>query len=285
MKLKDRPKISQLNVEVTNACTLRCVMCPHPMMTREIGRMDFDLFQKIAGEAADFDIPSLPLHVFGDPLLHPELERFISFAKTNGIPDVHISTNAIFLTEDRSRSLLETGLDTIYLCLDGIKKETYERLRVNAKFEQVVVNIKKFISLKRELNVEKPAVKLQIVRMKDTEPEIEDFVREWESQVDEIYINPYDTWAGVMPDRAVHERPKKRTPCPQLWRHLTILWSGDVSICCRDYDGQGVIDNIRKVHLKEIFWFNQKLLQHRRDHLEGNYHKVPLCAPCNEWYK
>lgn len=279
------PKISQLNVELTNACTLKCAMCPYPMMTRKIGRMDFGLFQKIINEAALLSVPSVPLHVFGDPLLHPELERFIRYAKSRNIPDVHISTNAVFLTEDRSIAILETGLDAIYLCLDGVKKETYERLRVNARFEQVVDNIRGFIALKKALKASRPVVKLQIIRMKDTEPEIEDFIKEWGSKVDEIYINPYDTWAGVMVDRAVHKRPEKRVPCPQLWRHLTIFWNGDVSICCRDYNGLGVIDNIRDANLKEVFLFNQRLLQYRQEHLEGSYHNIQLCADCREWYK
>lgn len=279
------PKITQLNVELTNACTLRCVMCPYPMMTRNIGKMDFGLFQKIIDDAASLSVPSLPLHVFGDPLLHPELERFIRYAKSKDIPDVHISTNAVFLTEDRARAILESGLDTIYLCLDGLKKETYERLRINARFEQVVANIRGFIALKKAVKGSKPRVKLQIIRMKDTEAEIEDFIKEWGSKVDEIYINPYDTWAGVMPDHAVHKMPEKRVPCPQLWRHLTIFWNGDVSICCRDYNGLGVIDNIQNKDLKEVFFSNQRLLQHRQEHLEGRYHNIPLCAGCKEWYK
>ncbi len=85
-----RPKI--LTVEPTNNCNLNCSFCltglqglltstQHRLLPRELGFIDFRLFEKITAEAVSFGIEALQLHFQGEPLLHPRLADMVKAAK------------------------------------------------------------------------------------------------------------------------------------------------------------------------------------------------------------
>ena len=98
------------------------------------------------------NIPSIKLNWRGEPLLNPHLSEIISYAKSSGIVDVIINTNATHLTEKKSIELIQSGLDYIIFSFDGGTKETYESNRVSRfkpnTFESVVANIRRFCDLK-----------------------------------------------------------------------------------------------------------------------------------------
>ena len=88
--------------------------------------MKFDFYKRIIDTAADLKVPSVKLNWRGEPLLNPQLEKFIKYAKDNGILEVSINTNATHLTKERSQSLIDSGLDLIIYSFDGGTKKTYE---------------------------------------------------------------------------------------------------------------------------------------------------------------
>jgi len=71
----------------------------------------------------------------------------------------------------------------------------------------------------------------------------------------------------------------RRFSCNKLNNSMAILWNGDVSICCRAYDGQCLIGNIHKQSLEEI-WNGVKLRKYREALKTHNFKKVPLCLDC-----
>ena len=103
-------------VEVTNHCLFDCEMCPRRDMKRPKGHMDFKLFKKVIDQTRGFT-EWLWLHDFGDPLLHPEIGRFIKYAREKGIK-TRLSTNPISITEKKAKEFIEAGLDFIHISLD-----------------------------------------------------------------------------------------------------------------------------------------------------------------------
>ena len=140
-------------VESTNVCNLDCIMCPTGLHidTRPKGYMEWDLYTPIIDEIAPF-AEAVVLHSWGEPLLHKRIIDMIQYAKDRDLW-VETSTNAMRLTEEVSRQLLDAGLDRIYLSMDGLTKETYEKVRVKGKFEGVLGNIERFLDLKHELRL------------------------------------------------------------------------------------------------------------------------------------
>ena len=118
-------------------------MCPTGlgMLTRSKGFMDYDLFTQITDEMAPH-VQTTTLHIWGEPLLHPQIHDMIAYCGSRGLYS-EISTNATVLNEESSRKILDAGLGSIYLCLDGATQETYERVRRRADFEQTRENIRR----------------------------------------------------------------------------------------------------------------------------------------------
>lgn len=82
-------------VEITDVCNLRCSFCPGTK--REKRFMSPAEFEIIAGKLQGMT-EYLYLHVLGEPLLHPELERILEIAAAKGFR-VCLTTNGTLLGE------------------------------------------------------------------------------------------------------------------------------------------------------------------------------------------
>ena len=64
----------RMYLESTNACNLRCIMCPtgRGLAQRKKGFLDWDLFRQVIDEMAPH-VATTTLHIWGEPLLHPRI--------------------------------------------------------------------------------------------------------------------------------------------------------------------------------------------------------------------
>ncbi|MGD9344564.1 MAG: radical SAM protein [Candidatus Aminicenantes bacterium] len=274
-----------VSIEITNACNLECIMCARNKMSRDVGFMDFDLYCKIIDECAERKPVVLLPQGFGESLLHPRWVEMIKYAKDRSVEPIVLITNGTVLNEKNISALLDLELDQVVISIDGVNKNTFERIRRGADFERVTENVMRLIEFRKERNVNKPSINLRIIQMKETEAEIEPFFEKWQPLLgpgDEVSVNAYNTWAGAVEDRSVKEKRIPETkPCKQLWKMCFIYWNGDVAPCCVDYDGELVIGNVRDSSIADI-WRSKKLREMRRTHLCGRRDKYPLCARCPE---
>ncbi|HSP71741.1 MAG TPA: radical SAM protein [Gaiellaceae bacterium] len=286
-------------VESTNVCNLDCIMCPTGLHidTRPKGFMDWELYTAIIDEIAPF-AEAVVLHSWGEPLLHKRIFDMISYAKAKGLW-VETSTNATRLDEAAARKILAAGLDRIYLSMDGLTKETYEKVRVKGNFEEVLANIERFLDLKHELGSPIEA-DVQIVHLSETDAEVEAFVRRWkDSHADIINIKELDTWGGQIQDvsdLAIESDAEtgepaaetggglvdgERKPCPNLWYHCHIHWDGVLVSCSRDYDAVTPLGNVKNGGVLKT-WHGARMRMMRRWHLDGNF-CAHQCVNCTEW--
>ena len=281
-------------LESTNICNLDCIMCPTGLHidTRPKGFIDWDLYTSVIDEIAPF-AEAVVLHSWGEPLLHKRIFEMITYAKAKGLW-VETSTNATRLTEEAARKILAAGLDRIYLSMDGLTKETYEKVRVKGKYEEVLGNIERFLDLKHELNSPIEA-DIQIVRLSETDAEVEDFVKRWRSsRADIINIKELDTWGGQIDQvsgLAVEESAEpagppgsvngQRKPCPNLWYHCHIHWDGVLVSCSRDYDAVTPLGNVKNGGVLKT-WHGARMRQMRRMHVDGDF-CAEQCVNCTEW--
>ena len=110
--------------------------------------MSWETYQKIILEAEKYECPSLNPQGVNEPLLDQDLENYIKFARDHGFIDIMMNTNATLLSEERSRKMLGSGLTRLRFSLDAATKETYEKIRVGAKYESVIKNIEQFMKIK-----------------------------------------------------------------------------------------------------------------------------------------
>src|SRR5688500_9804927 len=117
-------------------------------MTREVGDMTFELFRKIADELGDHDVDRVYLHIFGEPLMHPEIFEFIDYIKQYPrLKTVALSTNVTVLDERKAQALAESPLDSVALAIDAATSDAYAATR-GANFDHVVRNVTRFLELR-----------------------------------------------------------------------------------------------------------------------------------------
>lgn len=126
-----RPHPTKLFVETTTRCNLRCAMCVK--QTRENAVAEGDLAPEVFEALAPAfpRLEALVLSGIGEPLLHPDLERFIRRAR-EAMPAegwIGFQSNGLLLDGARARSLVEAGLGRICLSLDAVSPATFARIR------------------------------------------------------------------------------------------------------------------------------------------------------------
>jgi len=270
-----------LFTEPTNNCNLKCSFCPRMKSNKKVGNMSMDLYKKVIDESLKYGKRwGIGFVKDGDGLLHPELGKMIKYAKEKkSALFTHLTTNAVALSERKSLEILESGLDDLRISLDAATPETYEKIKGVQCFELVEKNVNRFLEIKKELGAKKPFVRIKIIRMKETEKEIESFRRKWESLADWIEVTSLYTWGDLNLD--VSGDRIKRYPCAFLWYWPIVNWNGDVSMCCLD-NGDGIVGNVNENTIFEI-WNSKEYKRIREMHLNNEFEKIPACRNCTGW--
>lgn len=171
MELKSLPQV--VYIETTNACNLRCPMCPitlgveaylHPV--KYFQWEHFELVRPFL-DAAERCIMSGG----GEPLLHPRFLDLIAEVKKAGTQTI-FNSNGVLLTEKIAKELVRLEADTISFSVDGATPETYKKLRVGAELKTVEKNIERLIAIKRAAGAERPFLNLQMTLLDENRHEI-----------------------------------------------------------------------------------------------------------------
>ena len=122
--------ITYLRVSVTDKCNLRCVYCMPESGLPWLGRdelLTYEEITQIVQAAAAVGVRSIRL-TGGEPLVRRDLHRLVEgIARTPGITDVALSTNAVLL-EAQLPELLRAGLMRVNISLDTLRPDRFERI-------------------------------------------------------------------------------------------------------------------------------------------------------------
>jgi len=277
-----------LIIAVTNLCDMACIHCAHPVIKKlpdyKGTFMPPEVHTRIVEETKQFKDQ---LFVFryaadGESLLHPKFIDFVEQAKAAGIGPIDLTTNAMTLTEEKMRRLLQAPIDVIDVSLDGFSKETYEKIRLRGKFDVVTANARRLSEMRRELG-SPTKLMVSIIEQKEALAEIEAFKAYWSEYVDEVLVRPLNDDLGlVQASEFYHEPDVKRWPCPQFWKRVTITWNGNVRFCVEDWRNHGVVGNIMEQSIQDI-WKGPLYEKFREAHATGRWGDMTMCAPCRDW--
>jgi len=272
---------THLDIELSDACNLRCIMCIQGIEdgVKGAGHMDTAFAKRMIDQGAARGLKSIKVNWRGESALHRDLGEIIRYAKSRRILDVQLNTNGIPYTAERIREIILAGLDRVIVSMDGATKETYERIRVRASYEKLRENVILFRKIRDELGRVKPFIRIQMVRMKDNAHEVDQFFEMWKPYVDDIRIS--DVSNRGQGDVSVGDQvPVGRAVCPQPWQRMIIARDGRVLPCCSDWHMEWVIGDARKQDLTEI-WRGGAMAELRQLLRER---KLDGFAPCNHCY-
>ncbi|MFZ1576505.1 MAG: radical SAM protein [Chromatiaceae bacterium] len=278
----------ELAVEIAAWCNLKCVICPVPTSTRPKRFITTETFRKVVeqvkGEKGFLFGPG----GYGEVMLHAGWADLLEHAKEQGIGPTAMITNGTVLTEENAARLVKMGLDALVISIDGTTPETYAKIRVGGSLEKVEANVRRLIRIRGDKEL--PRLCLRIIRMKETDAEVQDFIDHWNALLcpgDLIQVQAFQDWVGKVEDRSVegvnHRSREGRLPCRMLWRHLAVRADGTVSACCRDIDGELTVGNIEAGDTIREIWHGDKLNDLRRLHLQKRFEDIPLCKACTSW--
>lgn len=277
------PKV--IGLELNNCCNFRCSFCPP--FTRKKGFMSRELLRTILEDIAPTQKELVQLHYHGESLMHPEFDEMMRMCKEYGLT-IGLSTNCSLLDEDKSKRLIESGLDYLTLAFDGVSKEIYEANRKGGNFERVRDNILRFLEIRDELNSATPYTDLHVIKLDESLPLLGKFREFWQkTNVDQITFKSYSTRGGQVNESLADSKNwyygqrKTRYPCSWFWSSVIILWDGRVVPCCHDMEGKIILGDLKKNTMSEI-WNGERIVQLREREIAGDYNK-DLCLKCNEW--
>jgi radical SAM protein with 4Fe4S-binding SPASM domain len=172
------PSPSYVQIEPVGQCNLRCKMCPinyrdDKPLTGKSKMMDFDLYCRIIDQLPD--LKTLHLQGLGEPMLHPRFFDMVSYAVKKGAR-VTTNTNLTLLNPARAEQCIESGLDTLHFSIDGTNAQTYENIRLNARFDKVIANLQTLTDTRQRLGSLLPHLHMVMVIMRQNLAELPDLV-------------------------------------------------------------------------------------------------------------
>jgi len=273
-------------IEPTNRCNLRCVMCPVSLRTGEqTGFMGIDAYRRLIDEVSSY-VTTVNLFLGGESLLHKDLFDMIQYTKGQGIA-VRLNTNATLLNRERAEQLLDSGLDHLIFSFDGYNAQTYESIRIRARFEPTIQNILDFLVLKKERRAKQPYTVLQTIVVRQgqqTEEEQRAFRARFKGlPLDAFIVREALTWRGVFKDTDRFDPQPygvKYVACPYVWSTMSILWDGTIVPCCLDMWADYPIGRVGEQSILEA-WNGEAMRSLRRKLVAGEHKDIPLCCSCD----
>jgi MoaA/NifB/PqqE/SkfB family radical SAM enzyme len=254
-----------LNLELTNACNLRCTFCPtgNGAMQRPKGLMRERTLRRALAGAGPLEFALL--FQWGEPLLHPRFLDLARAARRTGARTL-VTTNGTLLDDRRVGLLLDAGIDRVTVSVDG-DATTHEAVR-GVPLARTEEGLERLIA-ERDRRGAATAVDVSMVVAPETEGAAAAFAARYEGRVDRVQSIPLLT------------RGERRTRCREPWRGgLVVLKDGTVTVCCVDHDGELAVGHVEKDRLSDL-WNGAKMRSLRARHASGDL--PALCAGCTEY--
>jgi len=170
-------QLTKVYIEPTVACNLDCITCFRNDWDQPIGRMTEETFSStFKGLKALKPIPNVYFGGIGEPLFHPKTIEWIAEIKSLGVK-VEMITNGTILNEKISQRLINSGLDTIWVSIDGASPDSYADIRMGAELPNVLENLKRLHKMRKGGHFPKPEIGVAFVAMKSNIADLPKIIR------------------------------------------------------------------------------------------------------------
>ncbi len=307
-------KAHVFNIETTNHCNMKCIMCPRTeLMTRAPQNMtdadylkilkqvrpfsteELNYFWKFLQDHYDYNPTaknentfyfhivsgSIVLHGYGEPLLDRKIvDRVHEAHKMNLL--TYFSCVPANLTLERAEQLMNAGLTTLKVSIDSLSDDKQKKIRgPQNNYTKSIKTVFDVIALRDSLKLKTLIVPTMIALSEDDQSQSEqkEFLSLWKDQKDVFaYVKSQDNrWLYEDASAPTNQSHHHKQFCEFPWVSLTINADGSVVPCAQDYDSEMVFGNIKTHTLAEI-WNSPAYDKFRKWHIEGNFPKGHKCA-------
>ncbi len=275
IKVQKRPKA--IIIDTVSVCNLRCPMCSVPpdisRKSTESKYMNIDKYKKII-DNIDGYVTDLTLVYSGEPLLHP---KFIDV--------VRYPANTYYITTISNATVFKKGVldailkyvDTIFFSYDGFSKESFEKYRIGADFDEVTRNIENLLIERKKYRRGIPIVILTWLVNSYNEHEVDKARLYWlDKGVDKFFEKPinlnihrrdddkkesdFEHWLPKENAITLYEQEiggnlafvDKEYTC-NIWSTPVIRGDGEILLCCHDLSNSVKIGNVGDKKFSDIW--------------------------------
>jgi radical SAM protein with 4Fe4S-binding SPASM domain len=241
------------------------------------------IVEEVGREAPDTEIwPTF----YGEALsMADELWDRIDYAAEVGCRNIVLNSNgSLLLRKNHIERILKSPLKRFILSLDGLSKETYEKIRYLGKWDVTYPGVEELLKQKAAQGQTYPIIICQFSLMEENEHEVEAFREYWSSRGAEVKVRPKLEWTAtgsIRSDRIDHETDF-RIACPWGNNTMAIHQDGAVVACAVDYEGRFKVGNVQDASVKELW--NRLGERLRKVHREHRWDDLPdICKGCGDW--
>ncbi len=148
-------------MDQNNRCNLRCRMCgfSDPRVAGLRGHdMPMWLFRRVVDEVFPH-AHYVALSCLAEPFMTRDITQRLDLLKFQTGLEIEIISNGTLLTPERIGSMIENRISRIGISIDGASRDVYEKIRVGAKFDRVIGNIRLLNEMKAASGSRLPALR------------------------------------------------------------------------------------------------------------------------------
>lgn len=286
---------SQVIVDITERCNLRCTHCASTHFRASKlysgAMLSTELNDKLCDEVAHFGkgiTQYLRYAASGEPLLHPQIETMLTHAVSTSGTLVTLTTNGTLLDQARAERLLETGINLVDFSIDAASPETYSRVRAGVPLETTRANVLRLIEMKERAG-SRLDIAVSFVEQPLNTHETRAFEEYWRANgADHVVIRRLHSNAGANVEVAAQMRVDNaaldRRPCLYPWERMVLNSSGNLGFCPADWTHGASIADYNTTTLRET-WQGESMSGLRKAHHDGHFLSPAhdLCAQCPDW--
>lgn len=228
-----------MKIEPTAFCQLKCLGCHHrdgdyKRQHPRSMQMSLDDFKRVLDPVSS-SLLGISLSYTGEPLMHDDLPSLIAYAHKKNVAVSFPSNLSMRLDESFIDRLVKSGLDSLFVSLDGASEETYGKYRVGGNLRLVLGNVRAIADAKKRNGLKRPRLVWKFVVFDHNEHELETVRRtyrglgfdDWELDTDCTSAANHDERRAFIAN--LRER---QMGCYWPWHSITVGWNGDVFPCC-----------------------------------------------------
>jgi wyosine [tRNA(Phe)-imidazoG37] synthetase (radical SAM superfamily) len=293
------PRPVVYNIETTNACNMRCRMCPRTtMMSRPVEALEAATFRHVVDQLTPVDpirwsqwtafaeseygvgphtpsenhfflyvIPRvIQLHGYGDPLLDPHLADHVALLTERGF-DSYFSCNPANIDRVATERMMENGLTWIKYSVESTDDERFRSIRgERSNFTQSYRDIEHLLDMKARRGLGTTVVITMLdLNFPDQQSEYERLRAAFAGKDVYLYLKSEDQqWyrEDYHGTQSIHWREL----CKHPWMSMTVKSNGELAMCMEDFDNEIVLGDARREPLERI-WNGAAYARFRRDHV------------------
>ncbi len=280
----DAPKAVQ--IQTVSGCNADCVFCPNKKTELDIPvgkRMDWDLYRSIIDQVVDMGVRRISPYLMNESMIDQELPERIAYVtkKKRSFQYTKINSHGALCNERMAKGILDAGLDRINFSVQGIDPEIYHRI-MNLRFDVVVKNIERLIEMRDKGNY-KTRIRVVMLDTAEVHPQLPAIKKFWKERGVHINVNKLENRGhhkNIKSDVIAVKKLQTYDWCVRLFNQVYILWDGRLVQCCADWEQTGIMGDLTKSSLREI-WQGPTYKQYRKNFLTGEVQGT-ACDGCTK---